>query len=153
MDSIKDQINQIKHAIEIASHITIPEVCIFNELELLRANRVTIVDDKLYSPNYPALGKLVDGQFQADWKQVIFSQSSIQKFNFQEELSDKIYLLQLNPEINYDKLGEIICPSILDGLVIMSYASGTLPINNEKFIKLIKGFLETKIAIKVSQAS
>lgn len=125
-----------------------PEVTIYHNSKLLRANR-TIKNrcqgsEIFHSPNYPALGSTSNQDTKIFWENVKeFSHEGAFKsktLDLMETFSDKVIILTLHPSMN-DFMLELIygedTDKLYDAIIIEAFGLGNLP-SNTKLADLIQ---------------
>ena len=133
----------------------VPEVCIFFENQLFRANRTTKYNaehfDAFQSDNYPRLAK---AGINIKYKYSVIHYPSHQgKLKIYTKLDNNVAILKLFPGINKNSVEAILSIKNLKGLVLETFGSGNA---NTKpwFINLLKKHIDNGLIIyNVTQCS
>ncbi|MGQ9846541.1 MAG: asparaginase [Bacteroidales bacterium] len=126
---------------------TVPEVCIYFENKLFRANRTSKYSADQFkafkSPNYPLLAK-VGIEITYNFPYIYYP--SQHKVLFHEELNQNVAIIKLFPGIQQNVFDSILNIEGLKGIVLETYGTGNAP-TNDWFLKSIKKFIEKEIAV------
>lgn len=130
----------------------VPEVCIFFDAKLFRANRAKKVEsihfDAFESENYPLLA--VAGVI-IKFNEKFIHQPVDKELVFHDQFDNNVALIKIFPGISEDMVSAILSLSNLRGVVIETYGSGNAP-TYPWFIMLLKHSIEKGIVIlNVSQ--
>lgn len=125
----------------------VPEVCIYFENKLMRANRTTKYSTNLFnafiSPNYPALANAgIDISYNFPY---IYYPSK-EKTVFNEELETHVSIIRLFPGMHEKVFASALMVDNLKGIVLETYGSGNAP-TNDWFLKTISKAIEKEICI------
>ncbi len=148
-------------AIEIAAakdergKARVPEVCIYFETKLYRANRTHKYNaeyfDAFESPNYPTLAEAGIKIHYNDNAIAGKELAGITKFNY--NFNNNIGILKIHPGINLNFLEATIETEGLKGLIIETYGTGNAP-TNKNFINSLKKAIDKGIIVyNVSQCN
>ncbi len=126
---------------------TVPEVCIYFENKLFRANRTSKYSTDQFkafkSPNYPLLANVgIDIQYNFPY---IYYPSQHQVL-FHEELDQNVAIIKLFPGIQQSVFDTILSIKGLKGVVLETYGAGNAP-TNDWFLKSIKQAIEKEICV------
>ena len=146
-------------AIEIASAYhndkpIVPEVAVYFEYQLFRGNRVHKYNaehfDAFRSPNYPALAEA--------GVNIYYDKNAIAKlptksFKLHQNLDSNIAILKLFPGINNNTIKSILSIKGLKGIVLESYGSGNVPLNNSLIETLKQADEKNIIVYNVTQCN
>ncbi|MCX7861394.1 MAG: asparaginase [Bacteroidales bacterium] len=125
----------------------IPEVCIYFENKLLRANRTTKYSTHLFnafiSPNYPALA---DAGIDITYHYPYIYYPSGDKVVFHDKLETNVAIIKLFPGIHQKVFESILNIQGIKGIVLETYGSGNAP-TNEWFLKVIENAIKKEICI------
>lgn len=108
---------------------TVPEVCIYFENHLRRANRTTKFSAEHFnafdSPDYPALAKTgINIQYN---HKIIHKATVRKKFRAHKELDQSISILKLFPGINRETVHRFFKPPATKAVIMESYGTGNGP--------------------------
>lgn len=130
----------------------VPEVCIYFENQLMRANRTVKYNASFFnafvSGNYPPLADV--GVY------IKFNVNVIQKLNFKKlkvhkNLNSNIGILKLFPGISMEFVSGLFQTKGLKGLVLETFGSGNAP-SDPTFLKILKTALDNDLVVlNVSQ--
>lgn len=125
----------------------VPEVCIYFENKLFRANRTTKYSTDLFnafiSPNYPVLA---DAGIDINYHFPYIYYPSSDKEVFHDKLETNVAIIKLFPGIHQNVFESILSIDGLKGIVLETYGSGNAP-TNEWFLKAIEKAIKREICI------
>lgn len=132
----------------------IPEVCIFFDNLLLRANRTRKVQSHIFtafkSGNYPPLA--ITG-VTIDYQTHVILPIPQKSLIVHQTLNEDIFTVRLFPGMNLNYLASIIEMPRLQGIVLESYGSGNVP-TDDQFLDILQYAIEKDIIIyNVSQCN
>lgn len=132
-----DAFKHVLDSLILLQTLTIPEVCIYFDNVLLRANRTTKVDavgmHAFDSPNFPSLAKFGT---QLDIKQHLIRPTPSQPLRLQLIKKPMIAALHLFPGMSHDIVAAILSQPI-DGLILSTYGAGNAPNNNPALLQVL----------------
>ena len=142
-------------AIEIAAACTpngqavVPEVSLYFQNRLLRANRTTkySVDDlnAFRSDNYPSLAD-VGVNITYHPSHIIYPMSLTKQLTIYTEMERDVIVVRLFPGITEHILQSIFSIEQIKGVVLQTYGSGNAP-TNDWFIRLVRQVVERRIPV------
>jgi len=126
---------------------TVPEVCIYFENKLFRANRTSKYSTDQFkafkSPNYPLLANVgIDIAFNFPY---IYYPSKHEVL-FHEELNQNVAIIKLFPGIQQNVIDSIMSIEGIKGIVLETYGAGNAP-TNDWFLRSIKKAIEKEICV------
>ncbi len=125
----------------------VPEVCIYFENKLLRANRTTKYSTNLFnafiSPNYQPLA---NAGIEITFNYPYIYYPSQEKVIFHEQLETNVAIIRLFPGIQKNIFESILSINGLKGVVLETYGSGNAP-TNDWFLQQIQNAIEKEIII------
>jgi len=125
----------------------VPEVCIYFENKLTRANRTTKYSTNLFnafiSPNYP---QLASAGIEITYNFPYINYSSKEETLFNDKLETQVSIIKLFPGMNEEIFNSLLSIKGLKGIVLETYGSGNAP-TNEWFLKTISKAIEKEICI------
>ena len=137
-------------SIEIASQNKTPEVCIYFEYKLFRANRATKINasnfEAFASPNFPILAQAgVSIQYHS-----INYEKTNEPLTVLKELNPEVLLIKLHPGVN-QKMMEHMVNQNIKAIIIESYGAGN--VSEEKwFLSILeKCIKQQKIVVNITQ--
>lgn len=148
---ISDAKRNLVTSVMIAGSYDIPEVCVFFNQQLLRANRAKKIDSwglqAFDSPNFPELGNLgIDFHLVAE--RVL--PPPRRRFKLIEKFNQNIVVIHLVPGFSDAPIRNLLLQSSeLQGLVIMSYGSGNVPQKKKEFLELIAESVKKGVVVVV----
>ncbi len=133
----------------------VPEVCLYFEYKLYRANRTTKINAEHFeafdSPNLPPLAE--SGVHLKYNRRVISSFGKGKKLEVQKELDDRVMIIKLFPGIAIKTLENVLKTPDIKGIILETYGSGNAPTKKE-FIKLLEKTIKRGIHIvNITQCS
>ncbi len=132
----------------------VPEVCLYFEYKLYRANRTTKINAEHFeafdSPNLPPLA---ESGVHLKYSHHLIDRYVKGEFRVQKNLDDRVMILKLFPGISLQTLENILNTSNIKGIIMETYGSGNAP-TDSKFIQLLKEAIEKGVHIvNVTQCS
>ncbi|NSW44914.1 MAG: asparaginase [Bacteroidales bacterium] len=126
---------------------TVPEVCIYFENKLFRANRTSKYSTDQFkafkSPNYPLLATAgIDIHYNFPYIDYPSQNETI----FHNHLNSNVAIVKLFPGIQQQVFDALLNINGLNGIVLETYGAGNAP-TNEWFIKSIKRAIDNGICI------
>ncbi len=126
----------------------VPEVCLYFEYKLYRANRTTKINAEHFeafdSPNLPPLA---ESGVHLKYNRNIISPFEVgKKLQVQKELDDRVMIIKLFPGIALRTLENILKTPDIKGIILETYGSGNAPTKKE-FIELLKETIEKGVHI------
>jgi len=116
----------------------VPEVCIYFENQLLRANRTVKYNSDFFhafvSGNYPSLAEV---GININFKKNNILKPNFKKLKVHKKMDDNVGILKLFPGISVQFINSILSTPGLKAIVLETFGSGNAP-SNDGFIKLIK---------------
>lgn len=125
----------------------VPEVCIYFENQLLRANRTVKYNAEFFhafvSGNYPSLAEV--------GIKIIYNRNNILKPNFKKlkvhkQMDTHVGILKLYPGISLTLVDSVLKTSGLKALVLETFGSGNAPMESG-FINLLKDSIDNGLVI------
>jgi len=125
----------------------VPEVCIYFENQLLRANRTVKYNAEFFhafvSGNYPSLAEV--------GIKIIYNRNNILKPNFKKlkvhkQMDTHVGILKLHPGISLTLVDSVLKTSGLKALVLETFGSGNAPMESG-FINLLKASIDNGLVI------
>jgi len=125
----------------------VPEVCIYFENQLLRANRTVKYNAEFFhafvSGNYPSLAEV--------GIKIIYNRNNILKPNFKKlkvhkQMDTHVGILKLHPGISLTLVDSVLKTSGLKALVLETFGSGNAPME-PGFINLLKASIDNGLVI------
>ena len=158
IEPCSDGANNLLVSLQLIVHSGVPEVCIYFANHLFRGNRaskISISAMKAFeSTNYPILGTFENKikLFHRQWLQSVppkFSEN-----HFLPRLSEgKVALIYLTPGMPTNMIQAVVSGGA-KGLVLVSYGSGNMPINDASFVtSLNEAHQRGVVMVNVSQCS
>ncbi len=149
-----DAQNNLITALILASHYSIPEVCLYFNGRLLRGNRSTKVKssgfDAFDSPNHPWLGK-VGIHIEIDGSLFLKAAENQPQFQFPDYGGHRVVPVRVFPGIDADFLKHLLKFPI-DGLILQSYGVGNAPDQDPAFLRLLERAIKSgTVIINLSQ--
>jgi L-asparaginase len=145
---VLEQTENLYDSLFIAGNYQIPEVCIMDHKNLLRANRSRKIRfNRIISPNLEPLGKIKYGRLMVDWNLVLNMPQDSSKFEISSNYEPNIGHLIYHPFITNIEIDMYFKNSELKALVIECYGIGDLPNNNEYFLESLKKAIERGLLI------
>lgn len=143
-------------ALEIASNqsVCIPEVCIFFDNLLLRANKSRKVQNSKFtafkSENYPPLA--IAG-ITIEYNESVILPMPTKKLRVYTELDSRVLIIKIFPGISQEYLNCIFQIDDLQAIIIETYGAGNVPMD-EYFLKILNQAVQKdKIIYNVSQCN
>ncbi|EGR27326.1 hypothetical protein IMG5_197940 [Ichthyophthirius multifiliis] len=147
-----DQFNNLLGALTIAGHFFIPEVLIYFNNKLFRANRCTKVDsqglDSYSSPNYCPIAQLKI-HIEVNWNAILKIEGDDELVVYKNITKQNIECLQLTPLFDNKMLKRIIDLNQAKGIIIEGYGPGNIPIHDQEFLDIIEQAYEKNIIILI----
>ena len=150
LDAIRtDGRENIISAIEIAANkeVILPEVCIFFDNKLFRANRTTKINaeyfEAFYSGNYPSLAKV---GINITYKNHLILPLPQKEIKIYKSLCDDVVIVKIHPALKEKHLEAILNVDNLQAVVLETYGSGNAP-TEKWFIDLIKHTINRQIIV------
>jgi L-asparaginase len=130
----------------------VPEVCIYFENQLLRANRTVKYNSDFFhafvSGNYPSLAEV---GININYKRNNILKPNFKKLKVHKKMDDNVGILKLFPGISVQFIKSILNTPGLKAIVLETFGSGNAPANQE-FIGLIsKAIQNGLIVVNVTQ--
>ena len=131
----------------------VPEVCIYFDYLLLRANRAKKVEsmnfDAFKSENYVPLA---EAGIHIDFNEkYIAKPRNDQPFEIMSEMSDQVMILKLFPGISKKMIESITTIEGLQGIVLETYGSGNAPVEPEFLDPLRRAIDAGVVVVNISQ--
>ncbi|MBS9767201.1 MAG: type I asparaginase [Flavobacteriaceae bacterium] len=125
----------------------VPEVCLYFEYKLYRANRTTKMNAEHFEAfDSPNLSPLAESGVHLKYNHHIINGSVSGKFSVQKELDNRVMILKLFPGISLQTVENILNTPHIKGIIMETYGSGNAP-TNPKFIQLLKKTIEKGVHI------
>ncbi len=125
----------------------VPEVCIYFENKLTRANRTTKYSTNLFnafiSPNYP---NLANAGIEITYNFPYINYLSTEQTTFNDKLETNVTIIKLYPGISEEIFNYLLAVNNLKGIVLETYGSGNAP-TDKWFLKGIAKAIEKEICI------
>jgi L-asparaginase/Glu-tRNA(Gln) amidotransferase subunit D len=145
---VLEQTENLYDSLFAAGNYHIPEVCIMDQKNLLRANRSKKIRfNKIISPNLKPLGIIKYGRLMIDWNLVLPMPSDTEEFAISPKFEVNIGHLIYHPFITPIEIDMYFKNTNLKALVIECYGIGDLPNNNEYFLESLKKAIERGLLI------
>jgi L-asparaginase len=130
----------------------VPEVCIYFENQLLRANRTVKFNAEFFhafvSGNYPSLAEV---GIDINYKRNNILKPNFKKLKVHKKMDNQIGILKLFPGISAEFVKSILNTNGLKALVLETFGSGNAPANKE-FLSLINDSIKNgMIIVNVTQ--
>ncbi|MDR1725202.1 MAG: asparaginase [Bacteroidales bacterium] len=150
LDAIRtDGRENIVSAIEIAANdeVEIPEVCVFFDNKLFRANRTTKINaeyfEAFYSGNYPSLAKV---GINISYKGHLLLPKPRGNFKAYKKLCDDVIIIKIHPALKEKYLRTMLETENLKAVILETYGSGNAP-TDKWFIQLIQQTINRGIIV------
>lgn len=125
----------------------VPEVCIYFENQLLRANRTVKYNAEFFhafvSGNYPPLAEV---GININYKKNNILKPNFKKLKVHNKMDNQVGILKLFPGISTEFVKSILQTPGLKALVLETFGSGNAPARDE-FLKLIKSAIEKGLVV------
>ncbi|MDR0789672.1 MAG: asparaginase [Bacteroidales bacterium] len=150
LDAIRtDGRENIISAIEIAANneVELPEVCVFFDNKLFRANRTTKINaeyfEAFYSGNYPSLAKV---GINITYKSHLVLAMPQGRMKAYKNLCDDVVIVKIHPALKLQYLEAMLDTEGLQAVILETYGSGNAP-TEKWFIDLIKHTINKGIIV------
>ncbi len=144
---------QVAASLDKKGKSMVPEVSLYFEYKLYRANRTTKINAEHFeafdSPNYPPLA--VSGVHLKFNTSFILKQPRLKKLVVRKELVDDIVVLKLFPGINQKVVETILAIPNLKGVILETFGAGNAPTSKWFIVALKKALKKGIIIVDVTQ--
>lgn len=145
-----DAYSNLLHALLIAGHFVIPEVLILFREKLFRGNRARKIDAQdlngFDSPNFYPLAEFNSINYEIKWD-LLLKPDPKAVFKVFKTLDNRIAVYKYHPLTSYKVIESIFKNTEIKAIIIESYGTGNLPINNPDILKLIKDTCDRGVII------
>ncbi len=125
----------------------VPEVCLYFEYKLYRANRTTKMNAEHFEAfDSPNLSPLAESGVHLKFNHHIINRSVKGAFRVHKNLDNRVMILKLFPGISLQTVENILNTPHIKGIIMETYGSGNAP-TNPKFIQLLKKTIEKGVHI------
>ncbi|KXS95249.1 hypothetical protein AC578_9450 [Pseudocercospora eumusae] len=123
-------------SIVLASHLRIPEVCVFFGHKLLRGTRITKISASSYSgfesPNAGPLATVSENGIVVHWDNLLHPDDTAApnaSKKVPEMDSSKVVVLKTYPGMTSEVVDAILSPPQIQGVVLETFGAGNMPLN------------------------